>query len=60
VPAEGLALDALLDGLVRDFPRLKEVLRISRVVRNGRYVRAAGTRVKTGDEVAIHPPYSGG
>jgi molybdopterin converting factor small subunit len=59
-PSEGVALDAFLDGLATDFPRLKPILRTSRIVRNGRYVQAGDTRLRAGDEVAIHPPYSGG
>lgn len=60
VPARGAILQALLSSVVEEHPRLEPVLKVSRVVRNGRYVSGTRTRVRPGDEVAIHPPYSGG
>jgi sulfur-carrier protein len=60
VPAGGSTLTALLASLVKEHPRLEPLLKGSRFVRNGRYVRGTGARVRPGDEVAVHPPYSGG
>jgi molybdopterin converting factor small subunit len=60
VPARGSSLGAILSGLVEEYPRLRPVLRGSRFVRNGEYVRVTRTRVNPGDEIAVHPPYSGG
>ncbi len=60
VPATGVTLGALLDDLAREHRRLAPVLRVSRFVRNGRYVRGRSARVRPGDEVAVHPPFSGG
>ena len=60
VEAEGVELSALLDGLTREYPKLGPVLGVSRSVVNGEYVRGKGNRIRPGDEVAIHPPYSGG
>jgi molybdopterin converting factor small subunit len=59
-PPDGVGLDAFLSGLAAEFPRLKPILRTSRIVRNGRYVPPGDTRLRPGDEVAVHPPYSGG
>jgi molybdopterin converting factor small subunit len=36
------------------------VLVISRFVRNGEYLPGPVGRLSGGDELAIHPPYSGG
>ncbi len=60
VPEEGVALDSFLESLVIVYPRLREVLRVSRVVRNGEFVARTRGQVRGGDEIAIHPPYSGG
>ena len=60
VPARGATLRAVLSGVVEEHPRLGPVLKVSRFVRNGRYVKGIGTRVRPGDEIAVHPPYSGG
>jgi molybdopterin converting factor small subunit len=60
VPAGGEAIGSLVDRLVGEFPRLRPVARAARFVRNGEYVRGAKVRVRPGDEIAIHPPYSGG
>jgi molybdopterin converting factor small subunit len=60
VPADGAGLTEFLDELAGTYPRLREVLRISRIVRNGEFVARRMGRVAPGDEIAIHPPYSGG
>ncbi len=60
IPNEGISLTELLDGLGSDFPRLVPVLKMSRLVRNGSYVTNPRIRIQPGDEIAIHPPYSGG
>jgi molybdopterin converting factor small subunit len=60
VPVGGSTIAAVLSDLVREHPRLEPVLKGSRIVRNGHYVRGARARVAPGDEIAVHPPYSGG
>jgi molybdopterin converting factor small subunit len=60
VPPRGSTLEAVLSGVVEEYPRLEPILKGSRFVRNGRYVRGTRTRVRPGDEIAVHPPYSGG
>lgn len=60
VPARGATIQAVLGGVAEEHPRLKPILKGSRLVRNGRYVRGRRTRVRPGDEIAVHPPYSGG
>jgi sulfur-carrier protein len=60
VPADGSTLEAVLSSVVDEHPRLELVLKGSRLVRNGRYVSSPQTRVRPGDEIAVHPPYSGG
>jgi molybdopterin converting factor small subunit len=60
VPPKGAPLDDVLEGLVREFPRLRRILSASRYVVNGEYARDGRAVVRPGDEVAIHPPYSGG
>jgi molybdopterin converting factor small subunit len=60
VPKEGMLLRDLLHELSNEFPRLTRILAVSRLVRNGEYVQRAPSWIAPGDEVAIHPPYSGG
>ncbi len=60
VPAGGVLLSALLAALVHEHPRLGPILATARFVRNGQYVAGDRVRVHPGDEIAIHPPYSGG
>ena len=60
VSEDGVPLDRLLAELVGEFPRLGPVLRSSRLVLNGDYLRGHGVRLRGGDELAVHPPYSGG
>lgn len=58
--AGGTSLEEFLRTLRTEFPRLGPVLRTSRIFRNGELVRSATGTVAPGDEIAIHPPYSGG
>ncbi len=60
VPPTGLPADELAHALAATYPRLGPVLRSSRWVLNGRYLRGRSTRVRPGDEFAVHPPYGGG
>jgi sulfur-carrier protein len=60
VPSEGASVRSIVTGLGRKYPALARVARSSRFVRNGEYVRRLSDRVRPGDELAIHPPYSGG
>ncbi len=60
VPSTGVRLDTLLESIAEEHPRLRPILRNARVARNGEYVVGKRLRVRPGDEIAIHPPYSGG
>jgi molybdopterin converting factor small subunit len=60
VPSSGIPADELARALVAEYPRLAPVLRSSRLVRNGEYLRRPTERVHPGDEFAVHPPYGGG
>ncbi|MGI0132856.1 MAG: MoaD/ThiS family protein [Thermoplasmata archaeon] len=60
VPSGGLTAERLLDDLVAEFPRLRRILPSCRLVVNGEYVGSRSHRLGPGDEVAVHPPYSGG
>lgn len=60
VPARGSTIGSVLSGLCTEHPRLEPILRGSRFVRNGRYVNDRRAHVAPGDEIAVHPPYSGG
>jgi molybdopterin converting factor small subunit len=60
VPAPGIDVRTLLGQLRREFPALGPVLRSARFVRNGELLRGRSGRLRPGDELAIHPPYSGG
>ncbi|MCI4358795.1 MAG: MoaD/ThiS family protein [Thermoplasmata archaeon] len=53
-------VDAILGALSRDFPALSSVLPSCRFARNGKYVQRTSIRLSPGDELAVHPPYSGG
>ena len=56
----GIPLRDLLRELAAGRPALAKILRHSRFARNGTYVRGMATRLHPGDELAVHPPYSGG
>ena len=60
VPAEGTPLAELMSSLVQRFPRLGRVAPSSLVFLNGEVALGRRGRARAGDEVAIHPPYSGG
>jgi len=60
VPPKGVPLSVLLAGLAHEHPRLVPVLKTARFVRNGQYTPGTDVRVRPGDEIAVHPPYSGG
>ena len=60
VPSSGKLLRDLLAELARQYPRLGPILPACRVARNGEYVAGGSTRLWPGDELALHPPYSGG
>jgi molybdopterin converting factor subunit 1 len=50
----------LLDRLAEERPSLEPLLKGCRVAVNGTYVPGARHPLADGDEVAVHPPYSGG
>ncbi|MCI4321723.1 MAG: MoaD/ThiS family protein [Thermoplasmata archaeon] len=56
----GVSVGGLLDALSHDYPALAPILRHARFARNGSYLRGRSGRLRPGDELAIHPPYSGG
>jgi molybdopterin converting factor small subunit len=60
VPPEGIPARELVRALEARYPALGPVLRVSRFVRNDRYLAGLRTRVRPGDEFAVHPPYGGG
>ncbi|MFZ1022655.1 MAG: MoaD/ThiS family protein [Thermoplasmata archaeon] len=60
IPRQGTSLAELLESLRTEYPRLGPIIKISRIVRNGSYVAHTRIRIRPGDEIAIHPPYSGG
>jgi molybdopterin converting factor small subunit len=60
IPPRGSSVGGILAGLGRDFPSLALVLPSCRFAKNGQYVRGVSTRLAAGDELAVHPPYSGG
>jgi len=60
VPAQGITAKTLTRELAIAYPALARTLGVSRFVRNGRYLARLTSRVRPGDEFAIHPPYGGG
>jgi molybdopterin converting factor small subunit len=61
VPAGGIALRTLLDQLGGRYRKLKPILPGCRFFVNGELVTQPGRRrLVHGDELAVHPPYSGG
>ncbi|MHB1435395.1 MAG: MoaD/ThiS family protein [Thermoplasmata archaeon] len=59
-PPEGLKLGRLLATLVAEYPRLGPLLPSCRIFLNEELIRSTAIRVRPGDEIALHPPYSGG
>jgi len=60
VPEGGLSARELVAALEARYPRLGPTLRVSRFLRNDRYLRDLEETVRPGDEFAVHPPYGGG
>ena len=60
VPAGGVPAKELVRALREAYPRLGPALRVSRFLRNDRYLTDLSERVGPGDEFSIHPPYGGG
>jgi molybdopterin converting factor small subunit len=60
VPDDGLPLELVLRRLGDDHPPLRKLLKVCRIARNGTYVDSVASRIAPGDELAVHPPYSGG
>ncbi|MCI4329550.1 MAG: MoaD/ThiS family protein [Thermoplasmata archaeon] len=56
----GISLRELLQELGTERPGLLPILRHARFARNGTYLRGTRARLHDGDELAVHPPYSGG
>jgi molybdopterin converting factor small subunit len=60
VGSGGMTARRLVGALGAAHPKLVPTLRTSRFVLNGRYLTNLTTRVRPGDEFAVHPPYGGG
>lgn len=60
VPSDGISARELVAGLEEAHPGLGPILRVSRFLRNNRYLDDLGEIVRPGDEFAVHPPYAGG
>jgi molybdopterin converting factor small subunit len=60
VGPSGILVRNLLEELGTERPGLATALRHARFARNGTYLRGTGARLRDGDELAVHPPYSGG
>ena len=60
VEPAGVSARALVRSLGNSYPTLRPTLRASRFVLNGNYLSNLATRVRPGDEFAVHPPYGGG
>jgi molybdopterin converting factor small subunit len=60
LPSPSTPVAEVLAALSAEYPRLQRIVGTSRVFRNGSPVRNWSEGVSAGDELAIHPPYSGG
>ncbi len=60
IPPGGLTAASLVAAIGAKFPRLRPTLATCRFVRNGGYLDDLETRLRPGDEFAVHPPYGGG
>lgn len=60
VPDQGVVARELIAALAKEYPRLAPTLRVSRFLRNDRYLTDLDERLRPGDEFAVHPPYGGG
>ena len=56
----GVPLSTVLAELETAYPGLAPILRHARFARNGTYLRGRTGTLRAGDELAVHPPYSGG
>ncbi|MGI0140536.1 MAG: MoaD/ThiS family protein [Thermoplasmata archaeon] len=60
VPFAGATVREVLATLEQRYPKLGPICAHARFLVNSQYVRGTGGTVRPGDELAIHPPYSGG
>ena len=60
VPEQGLRARELIAALQAAYPGLGPTLRVSRFLRNDRYLGDLDEPVRPGDEFSVHPPYGGG
>ena len=60
VPEQGLSARKLVEELGAAHPRLVATLRVSRFLRNDRYLTDLTETILPGDGFAVHPPYGGG
>jgi molybdopterin converting factor small subunit len=60
VPPGGASLDGFLTELVQEFPKLDRILKHCRFAINGAYTADRTAPLAPGDDLGIHPPYSGG
>jgi molybdopterin converting factor small subunit len=56
----GISVGDLVRALTRECPALAPILKHARFARNGTYLLGRAGRLRPGDELAVHPPYSGG
>ncbi|MCI4366724.1 MAG: MoaD/ThiS family protein [Thermoplasmata archaeon] len=60
LPEGPASLEGVLRSLEAEFPRLVRVLPTCRIAVNGEYVPNRSVPLSDGDELGVHPPYSGG
>ena len=60
LPEDGLTARQLVAAIEAAYPRLGPTLRVSRFLRNDRYLTDLSERLRPGDDFAVHPPYGGG
>jgi molybdopterin converting factor small subunit len=60
LPPGDRSLARLIADLGHEHPKLVPILGVSRFAVNGEYGAPRSRRLRSGDEVAVHPPYSGG
>jgi molybdopterin converting factor small subunit len=60
VPSRSWSVQDLLAQLTDTYPKLGAILPRSRLALNGTFLNGRTPTLSPGDELAIHPPYSGG
>lgn len=60
VPSSGTRLATLLEELGATFPKLRPLLKVSKIARGDEYLKPSAATIHPGDHLAVHPPFSGG